>query len=151
MIWPMYMNDREPDCGAAAAGHAIQLWTGIAPSDADIQIANDRFSAAGGNSKLLSGWKWRGIGGNKLGGYARIKPSQINDAVARFGCAYVAFDSFHGVGPHAVLAIPSGYVSWGQEFADSGNGTIQEAYAISPYWTPILLWWSITNFWLRFQ
>lgn len=149
--WRAFLNDKLPDCGVAACCNAMLLWNTASPNDDDAKTANDRFSSAGGNSKVLWGWLRRGIGGNYLGGFARIKPSQVPDAVKRFGCAFVAFDTFRGVGPHAVLAIPAGYVSWGQEFVDSGGGTISEAYAIAPHWHPILLWWSITNFWLRFQ
>lgn len=149
--WPMLLNDTLPDCGVAACGHAIQLWTGKAPSDADIQIAEDRFSATDYASKVLWGWAWRGIGGHKLGGYARIRPDQVGDAVARFGCAYVALN-WPGVGGHAVLVISVGdgvtFVTWGREVTVSSAdfaAWFNEAYAIAQHWHPILLWWTLRN------
>lgn len=143
--WALLLNDKIPDCGVAACGYAIQLWTGAPPSDADIQIANDRFSSADYNSKVLWGWLWRGIGGNKLGGFARIKPAQTKDAISRFGCAIVFLNSFRGASGHAVLAIPGAVVSWGQEFPASDAWDISEAYAVAKHWSPILLWWSVRN------
>lgn len=149
--WAMLLNDKEGDCGVAACGHAIQLWTGAPPSDGDIQIANDRFSSADYNSKVLWGWWRRGIGSNKLGGFARIKPSQIPDAIKRFGCVFVALNSFQGVGPHAVLVIRNAAVSWGREYpiwTDTPRDNeldICEAYAIAPKFHPIFIWWAVTN------
>jgi hypothetical protein len=141
----MLLNDKIPDCGVAACGHAIQLWTGQPPTDADVQIANDRFSSADYDSKVLAGWRDRGIGPNKLGSYARIRIAQIPDAIARYGCAILFLNTFRGVTGHAVLAIPGSVVSWGQEYPSSDATDICEAYAVSPKWQWILLWWSIRN------
>lgn len=146
MDWPMLLNDKLPDCGVAACGHAIQLWEGKAPSDEDVQIAEDRFSATDYDSKVLWGWAWRGIGKHKLGGYARIRPEQIPDAIKRFGCAYVCMARFMGVNSHAVLAIPGAVVSWGAEYQGAViREDVESAYAIAKRWHPILLWWSLRN------
>lgn len=145
-VWPMLLNDKIPDCGVAACGHAIQLWEGKAPSDAGIQIAQDRFSAIDDAAKPLWGWFWRGIGKHKLGGYARIRPEQIPDAIKRFGCAYVLYAFFRNAPNHIVLAIPGNrVVSWGDEFSADDPGAILEAYAIAEHWHPILLWWTLRN------
>lgn len=151
--WRAFLNDLVPDCGVAACCNAMLLWNTASPADADAQQANDRFSSADYNSKVLWGWLRRGIGANKLGGFARIKPAQIPDAVKRFGCAFVCFDQFQGVGPHAVLQIGGGvYVSWGREYQGPFiSSQVVEAYAIAPKYHPVLLWWSISNFWLRFK
>lgn len=149
--WAVLLNDQIPDCGVAACGHAIQFWTGDPPSDADIQIANDRFSSDDYTSKVLWGWWRRGIGSNFLGGFATIKPSQIPDAIKRFGCAFVALNSFQGVRQHAVLQTHNAAVSWGKEYplwtdSPSENGLdISEAYAIAPKFHPILIWYALTN------
>lgn len=148
--WRTFLNDKEPDCGVAACCNAILLWGGEV-SDADAQLANDRFSSADYNSKVLWGWLRRGIGGNYLGGFARLRPSQIPDAIARFGCVFAALNSFHGVGPHAVLMTKTAVVSWGKEYTESGGLAFSEVYAIAPKYHPILLWWTVSNFWLRFE
>lgn len=149
--WTPLLNDKIPDCGVAACGHAIQLWTGTAPSDAEIQIAEDRFSAMDYVSKPLWGWVWRGIGRNRLGGYARIRPDQVADAVKRFGCVYAALN-WPGVGAHGVLVTRVGdgvtFVTWGYEVTVSDAdfaAWLEEAYAIAEYWHPILLWWTLRN------
>lgn len=145
--WRAFLNDKIPDCGVAACGHAIQLWTGKAPSDADIQIAQDRFSALEDWAKPLRGWFCRGIGGNKLGGFARIRPNQIGAAIKRFGCAYVCLSAFEGSRDHAVLVIADGaIVSWGKEYPGPPLlANVLEAYAIAEHWHPVLLWWTLRN------
>jgi hypothetical protein len=143
--WRAFLNDRIPDCGVAACCNAMLLWNTASPSDADAQLANDRFSSADYNSKVLWGWLRRGIGGNKLGGFARIKPSQIPDAIARFGCVFAALNSFEGVGPHAVLMTKTAIVSWGREYTASDGLDFSEVYAIAPKFHPILIWWALTN------
>jgi hypothetical protein len=142
--WRPFLNDRLPDCGVAACCNAILLWGG-AVTDADAQQADDRFSATDYTSKVLWGWWRRGIGGNKLGGFATIKPSQIDDAVRKFGCAFVVLNTFKGVGPHAVLSIPGKVISWGAEYDDRLLQDVSAAYAIAPKFHPILVWWALTN------
>lgn len=146
-IWRVFLNDKIPDCGVAACCNAMLLWkVQPEPTDADAQIADDRFSAADYASKVLWGWWWRGIGKNKLGWFARIKPDQIDDAVKRFGCAFVCLDQFQGVGAHAVLKTATGYVSWGQVYPGPYiSSNIIEAYAIAPKFHPILVWWALCN------
>lgn len=146
-VWRAFLNDKIPDCGVAACCNAMLLWGTASPSDADAKLADDRFSANDYTSKVLWGWFWRGIGGNRLGGFATIKPSQIEDAIARFGCALVVYNAFDGVpGNHAVLATPGGIdVSWGVEYSTEGGGNVVGAYAIAPKFHPILIWWALTN------
>lgn len=153
-IWTPLLNDKIPDCGVAACGHAIQLWVGKAPSDADIQIAQDRFSSLDSTSKPLWGWLWRGIGGHRLGGFARIRPEQIPDAVARFGCAYVGLN-WPGVGAHIVVVVSVAdgvtFVTWGHEVTVSASdfaAWTDAAYAIAEHWHPILAWWTLRNWFL---
>lgn len=145
--WRLFLNDRLPDCGVAACCNAMLLWNTADPIDDDAKTADDRFSSADYNSKVLWGWFRRGIGANKLGGFATIKPSQIPDAIKRFGCAFVCFDQFQGAGSHAVLQIPGGvYVSWGREYQGPFiSSRVVEAYAIAPKFHPILIWWALTN------
>lgn len=149
--WRAFLNDKDPDCGVAACCNAMLLWNTANPSDEDAQLADDRFSSADYNSKVLWGWWRRGIGGNRLGGFATIKPAQIPDAIARFGCAWVALNSFHGVGPHAVLVVRNAAVSWGREYpiwTDTPRDDeldISDAYAIAPKFHPILIWWALIN------
>lgn len=123
------------------------LWGTADPTDQDAKLADDRFSAADYVSKVLWGWWRRGIGGNKLGGFARIKPSQIDKAVARFGCAFVAFKRFESAGDHAVLRTKDAFISWGKEYSlyVAPDSDISEAYAIAPKFHPILIWWALTN------
>jgi hypothetical protein len=103
-IFRIFLNDQIPDCGVAACCNAIALWGGEV-EDTDAQLANDRFSAADYASKVLWGWWNRGIGLNRLGGFATIKPAQIPAAVARFGCAFVVYDGFASVkGNHVARA-----------------------------------------------
>lgn len=147
--WTPLLNDKIPDCGVAACGHAIQLWTGKAPSDADIQIAQDRFSSLDSTSKPLWGWMRRGIGKHRLGGYARIRREQIPDAVARFGCAYVGLTKFMWLDNHIVLQVKGGVVSGGVEYPGAViPEDVDAAYAIAEHWHPILLWWTLRNLFL---
>lgn len=150
--WRMFLNDELPDCGVAACCNAILLWGGDV-TDADAQLANDRFSSADYNSKVLWGWLRRGIGGNYLGGFARIRPSQIEDAIARFSCVFVAFKRFESAADHAVLRTKDSFISWGREYSlyVAPDSDISEAYAIAPKYHPILLWWTVSNFWMRFK
>ena len=151
VTWTPLLNDSEPDCCIAACGHAVQLWTGKAPSDAEIQTAQDQFSGLDSWSKPLWGWWRRGIGGHRLGGFARIRPAQIPDAVQRFGCAYVCFNNFQGVSRHCVLQLAGGFVSWGKEYSFAAAPLpwdIDCAWAIAPRYHPILLWWTIRNWFL---
>lgn len=145
-VWRVFLNDQIPDCGVAACCNAMLLWKTADPTDDDAKQADDRFSAADYASKVLWGWWSRGIGGNKLGGFATIKPSQIPVAVKRFGCAFVCLDQFRGVGAHAVLQVAGDkLVSWGAEYDTSKFDEIVEAYAIAPKFHPILIWWALTN------
>lgn len=145
--WRVFLNDRLPDCGVAACCNAILLWGGSV-NDTDAQIADDRFSSNDYNAKVLWGWWRRGIGNNKLGGFATIKSWQIEEAVSRFGCAFVVFDKFEGVGPHAVLAIKGDkVVSWGREYGPAviDPSSVTATFVIAPRFSPILIWYAITN------
>lgn len=147
-VWRAFLNDRGvPDCGVAACCNAINHWYGDdTVDDDDAQQANDRFSAADYAAKVLWGWWERGIGSNKLGGFATIKPSQIDAAVKRFGCAFVCLDQFQGVGAHAVLKTKDGYISWGRVYPGPYlSSNITKAFAIAPKFHPILMWWALTN------
>lgn len=140
-----FLNNQIPDCGVAACCNAIEEWGGVV-EDKDAQEANDRFSAMDYASKVLWGWWWRGIGKNKLGWFATIKVSQIDDAIKRFGGVFVLLDQFQGVGPHCVLKTKHGYVSWGKLYTGTYNSSnIMEVYAISRKFHPILVWWALTN------
>lgn len=146
-VWRPFLNDQIPDCGVAACCNAMLLWKTADPTDADAKKADDRFSAADYASKVLWGWWERGIGGNKLGGFATIKPSQIDAAVKRFGCAFVVFDQFQGsAAQHAVLKTKDGYVSWGKVYPGPYlSSNVVQAFAIAPKFHPILIWWALTN------
>lgn len=145
-IWRAFLNDKVADCGVAACCNAMLLWETADPSDEDAKIADDRFSAMDYTAKVLWGWWRRGIGSNKLGGFATIKPSQIDDAILRFGCVFILFDQFQGVGPHCVLKTKGGYVSWGRIFTGTYNSSnVVAAYAIAPKFHPILIWWALRN------
>lgn len=148
-VWHAFLNDKIPDCGVAACCNAISLWTDKVTDLKDVQIANDRFGALDDYAKPLWGWWRRGIGGHKLGGYARIRPEQIPDAVKRFGCAYVGMKQFLGTSSHVVLAIPGAVVSWGKEYPGAViPEDVDSAWAIAEHWSPILLWWTLRNWFL---
>lgn len=145
--WHAFLNDQIGDCGVAACCNAINLWYGDnTVDDFDAKEADDRFSAADYTSKVLWGWWRRGIGGNYLGGFARIRPEQIPDAVTKFGCAYVSCSAFRGIQiNHAVLAIPGDkVVSWGSEYPIS-DCVIEDAFALAPKFHPIFVWWALRN------
>lgn len=146
--WRSFLNDRRPDCGVAACCNAMLLWGTGNPTDEEARLADDRFGALDDFSKPLWGWWRRGIAGVRLGGFARIRPEQVYDAVSRFGCVYLCLSRFNGVmGNHVVLMIGGGVtVSWGKEhFVATPLADIVEAYAIAPDFSPILAWWALTN------
>lgn len=145
-----FLNDTIADCGVAACCNAILLW-GHDISDADALIANDRFSAADYNSKVLWGWWRRGIGSNFLGGFATIRFSQLPAAVAKFGCAWVAIQ-WPGVGNHAVLVKMAGdgvtFRTWGYDVTvsnDDFKAWLVQAFAIAPKFSPRFIWYALTN------
>ena len=139
------------DCCIEAAGQAIRLWRGQAPSDAEIDRAHRRFCSKSGMcnpGRLLWQWWLFGIGGYGVGGFARISPSQIEAATRRFGCAYVLMHKFDSVEAHCVLVEANGIVSWGQEYPlPLVLGDVNKAFAIARSWHPILIWWALINTW----
>lgn len=146
-VWRTFLNDKIDDCGVAAACNAIDLWYGDdSVSDDDAKLADDRFGATDYVSKTLWGWWRRGIGKYKLGGFATIKPTQIADAVNRFGCAFVLMSRYHDVNNHVVLPTKVGVESWGDLFATKLNlNDVTKAYAIAKDFHPIFIWWALTN------
>jgi hypothetical protein len=104
--WPMYGNDRIGDCTTAAAGHMIEAWTAAA-IDRAVELSErdvvDAFEAvklvdpATGEEgavelDVLAFWRSTGIGGHRIGAFARIATgdhSLVRTAAALFGGAYI--------------------------------------------------------------
>ena len=78
--WPMYANDRIGDCTTAAAGHMIEAWTAAGRGTAVAipeQAVLDAFELVrvGDGAYVLDVlklWRKRGIGGHRIGAFARI-------------------------------------------------------------------------------
>src|SRR4051812_38215870 len=84
--WPMYANDRIGDCTTAAAAHMIEAWTAptlghaVEVSERAVLAAFDKvkqvdpLSGAEGAVELdvLNYWRRRGIGGHRIGAFARV-------------------------------------------------------------------------------
>jgi hypothetical protein len=84
--WPMYGNDRLPDCTTAGAGHAIEAWT-AASSGTAVEITEqavvDAFDAvrivdpATGEEgavelDVLNYWRGTGIGDHRIAAFAKV-------------------------------------------------------------------------------
>jgi hypothetical protein len=104
---PMYLNDSEGDCVAAAAGHMEQQWNYYAghpwqPTDADIQAS---YEAVGGfvpgNPSTDNGmdmlsyleyWQSTGLGGHKILTFLAVDWTNLNElrvAIQLFGNVYL--------------------------------------------------------------
>ncbi|HET7449730.1 MAG TPA: hypothetical protein VFJ78_03980 [Gaiellaceae bacterium] len=83
--WPMYRNDRIGDCTVAAAAHMIEAWTGAhgAPVELGEQVVLDTFDRVKITDPftgeegavvldLLKLWRDPGIGGHRIGAFARL-------------------------------------------------------------------------------
>ena len=87
--WPMYANDTIGDCTCAAAGHMIEAWTAAASGHAteitqkavlkafDAVKSVDPATGEAGAVELdvLNYWRKTGIGGHKIGAFARVSLS----------------------------------------------------------------------------
>lgn len=98
--WPMYGNDRLGDCTCAAAGHMVQGWTEAVgalrtPLDADVEhfyIPVTGNQDDGRNEiDVLNAWRKLGFGGDKIGAYVSIDPTNVahvKAAIYLFGGVY---------------------------------------------------------------
>ena len=109
--WPMYANDQLGDCTCAAAGHMIEAWTYSAGTDRTPQEAAvetmywetgnpPAASGTAGSStdngreeiQVLNYWRQTGLGGDTIGAYAAVDPTNHTDmqaAVYLFGGVYL--------------------------------------------------------------
>jgi hypothetical protein len=84
--WPMFANDRVGDCTTAAAGHMIEAWTAAASGRA-VEVSEQAVLQAFDAVKVvdpltgdegavvldvLNFWRNAGIGGHRIGAFARI-------------------------------------------------------------------------------
>jgi len=107
--WPMYDNDRIGDCTIAAAGHMIEAWTAAAAgqavevSDADVLAAFDRVKQVDPQTgeagavvlDVLNMWRKTGIGGHKIGAFARVSltdGSLVRSGAWLFGGLYLGLE-----------------------------------------------------------
>ena len=87
--WPMYGNDRLGDCTTAAAGHMIEAWTAAAAGSA-VEVTEAAVLAAFEAVKIVDSatgdegaveldvlklWRSAGIGGHRVGAFARVSPN----------------------------------------------------------------------------
>jgi hypothetical protein len=104
--WPMYANDRTPDCTTAAAGHMIEAWTAAAVGRA-VEISEDEVLEAFDEVKIvdpetgeegaveldvLNYWRRHGIGGHGIGAFAQVALEDhdlVRTAAYLFGGVYI--------------------------------------------------------------
>lgn len=156
-VWTPLGNDSIPDCTIAACGHAVQLWTGNAPSAESVQSAFKAWCSGECNVGLtLWRWWWNGLGGHHVGGFATLRGrDELRQASNKFGCAYVSMKRFMDATDHTILVIAMNAngltcVSWGAEYPLSWadyDRDVNRAYAIAQRWKPVLAWWCIKNNW----
>jgi hypothetical protein len=104
--WPMYANDRTPDCTTAAAEHMIEAWTAAAAGNAveiseqavleafdAVKIADPETGEEGAiELDVLNLWRRTGIGGHRIGAYAQVGVDDhelVRTAVYLFGGVYI--------------------------------------------------------------
>jgi len=124
--WPMMKNDTIGDCTCAAAGHMIEQWTTYAkkaftPNDS---VIVDAYAAITGYDPItglndngavildvLNYWRRNGIASHDIAAYAGLEPknhTELKDAVAIFGNAYLGLALPLSAQNQAVWAVPSG-------------------------------------------
>jgi len=104
--WPMYANDRIGDCTTAAAAHMIEAWTAAGSGQA-VELPElavlDAFEhvkridpvtgeAGAGELEVLRYWRKTGIGGHRIGAYARVAVHDrrlVQTAAWLFGGLYI--------------------------------------------------------------
>jgi hypothetical protein len=109
--WGMMLNDTIGDCTCAAAGHALQTWTGNAghPSTSLDQAILKAYKACGGYDgtpntdngaamlTVLKYWRKTGICDRKIGAFVSVNPRSL---------AEVLFAIWHFEGVYMGLALP---------------------------------------------
>jgi hypothetical protein len=95
--WPMYGNDTIGDCTVAASAHMIEAWTAAARGAA-VEVTEDAVLTAFDRVKVvdpltgeegaveldvLRDWRKHGVGGHRIGAYARV--STVDHRLARAG------------------------------------------------------------------
>jgi hypothetical protein len=107
--WPMYANDRIGDCTTAAAAHMIEAWTAPVRGE-PVELGEGAVLAAFDDVKqidpltgeegaveldVLTYWRNRGIGGHRIGAYARVPVWDhrlVRDAAYLFGGLYIGLE-----------------------------------------------------------
>jgi hypothetical protein len=110
-IWPVMKNDEVADCTMAGAGHLIEGWTTyetkttvILPDDVILDayksvsgwngVLNDASDTGCVLLDVLNYWRNVGIGGHKIGAYAKVRISDMKRTrlgVWMFGGLYTGF------------------------------------------------------------
>jgi hypothetical protein len=156
--WTPLGNDTEADCVIAAAGHAIQLWTGTPPTMAEVERAYQKDCGGGPGCNYLTvlwKWFWSGIGGHRLRGFAPCPASAVDASVRRYGCLYAGI-RWPEVGDHCVLVLASSpdavtFVTWGREVTVARadfNSWLTDGYSISNTGPIIWPWLRYGAWWL---
>lgn len=153
--WLMFLNDQIGDCTIAAAAHLIMEWTAdnknlFTPTDhqiVDAYSAITGYNPADPNTDqgaveidVLNAWRKDGIAGHKIGAYAKINLSNIEEikaAIWLFGGCYLG------------VALPStaqGQNSWelisteGSGEPDSWGGHAVPALAYDDEGITVITW-----------
>ena len=139
-------------CVVEACAQATYVWTGVAPTDAQVDQAQNEFSGSAEDIKALEGFCDRGVCGTKAFGYALISTdAQIKQAIDMSGCAMLGMAMFEGVGPHMVLAISYtpefvNVVSWGAVYSLSWAdhaANKNSSYALFRSFDWHWIWWNM--------
>jgi hypothetical protein len=108
--WGMLMNDTLGDCTCAGVGHAVQVWTANASTEATItdaevlsiyenwcgyNPANPATDQGGICLNVLKNWQQQGFSGHRLSAFATVLPANqahVMQAVNLFGGVYIGLN-----------------------------------------------------------
>jgi hypothetical protein len=158
---PMYLNDSEGDCVAAAAGHMIEQWNFYAghpaqPSDADIQKSyEDVGGFSPGNPSTDNGmdmlsylnyWRQTGLGGHKILAFMSVdwtNEEEVRSAVKIFGNVYLGVQLPVSAQGQSAWTVPPGGASSTNGAPGSWGGHCIPAVAMSPHSITVVTWGSL--------
>jgi len=108
LAWPMYANDRIGDCTVAAAAHMIEAWSGAVDGTPEevaeryvlaafdrVKVVDPASGEAGAYElDVLKDWRSHGIGGHKIGAFAKVS---VSDTTLLRTAAYLFGGLFIGI------------------------------------------------------
>jgi hypothetical protein len=167
VTWGMMANDRLGDCTCAAAGHAIQTWTGdngavVTLSDSDIVGAYSAITGYTPNNPesdrgaieldVLKYWRTTGVGGHRIGAFVALEPknqAHVKAAINLFGGSYIGLALPLTAQTQKIWAVTAQYPK-GPAYPGSWGGHAVYVLAYDPNGLTCVTWGGIQRMTWRF-